>query len=407
MDRIPSELWAQIIEAFIFDAPLLVPDPFDCCRSPLRAVDGWISQDSISTFLENALTAMLVCRAWKEVAEHLRRMVFFVQDDPHDWTLVFLERPLEHMPQAHLLARLSYFQMDRRIPTWAHESNESKIQEFLREHLDKLQTRVIVGFCLKRLSLAIVSQRKQLLQIRAAKHYDRITASEGNFFSDMSMAFPNLVYLECRLEVDRTIEPNRKRLCLPHLKSLFLHSPLDTSEWSLPSLRNLLFEMNLPSTDQTLFTGSIMETLKTIRQFGDTLTFLGIFPSRLFPPDDFDIWKVCPQLVGLHWMGGIGDPKSSYPPADHPLEYLMVDSNDLEGNRGRDFISFLVRVPNLRVVSARLLNWEAQTRQRSLFLWGRTDLNLFVSAAKVIEALGIRFEDRKGRSFKEFEVSKL
>jgi hypothetical protein len=407
MDKIPFEIWEQIIEAFIFDAPVLVPDPFDCCRSPLRAVDDWISQEPLALFLDNTFTAMLVCRAWKEVAEHLRRMVFIVQDDPHDWTSFFLERPLEHIPQAHLLTRLSYFQMDRRIPTSAHESNESKIQEFLREHLDKLQTRILVGFCLKQLSRVVTSQGKQLPHLQAVKHYDRIAVYEGALFADVSTAFPNLVYLECKLEVTRTVELSCKKLCLPHLKSLFLHSPFETSEWSLPSLKNLLFEMNLPSSDQPLVAGSVAEMFKTIRQFGDSLTYLGIFPSQVSPPNNFDIWKVCPRLVGLHWIGGIGNPRYSDPPADHPLQYLMVNSDDLDGNRGPEFISFLVRVPNLRVVSARLLNWEAQTRRRSPLSWGTGDLNLFVSAAKAIEALGIRFEDRKGRSFKEFEASKL
>ncbi|PVF93118.1 hypothetical protein CPB86DRAFT_877386 [Serendipita vermifera] len=404
MDRIPSELWAQIIEVFVFGAPVLVPDPLDCCRSPLNAVDDWISQDPLSLFFDNVLTAMLVCRGWKEITDRLRKMVFIAQHSPLDWTSVLLDKPLKYITQAHLVARISFSQIDRLIPISSHGSDEIEIQDFLQAHLDELQARILVGVCLKRLSHAVVNQGNPLFHLQAAKHTEPIVANEA-FFSNISIAFPNLVYLECKLQRSQDAASSNSQLFLPHLKSLFLRSPFDTSGWSLPSLKGLIIEMNVPSTmEQPLVLGAVTEMLKTIRQFGRAVAFLGVISSLLSPPRDFDIWSCCPQLTGLNWIGGVGNLRDSNPPGNHPLQYLMAAPDNFDENQRLDFIYFLQRIPNLRTVSVPFLNWEVLNKRKSTLLSRIEHPSPLVSASKELEVIGIRFEDRKGRSLKEFQA---
>ncbi|PVF91133.1 hypothetical protein CPB86DRAFT_409874 [Serendipita vermifera] len=316
------------------------------------------------------------------------------------------EKPLGDITQAHLVARVRPFKEYGWMPASARESNPTKIQDFLQEHLDELQARILLGICPKRLSQAVANRGKPLFHLQAVKCIEPINADEA-FFRNRTMAFPNLVYLECKLWQPAS---SNNRLFLPHLKTLSLHDSFDTSKWSLPSLKNLVFDADLGYDAGSYWRipppMPVPEMFKTIRQFGHTLAFLGVLRFVFNPRQELDIWNCCPRLTGLRWGHGIENPIDSNPPVNHPLQYLLVDLDYFNSDNRSEFITFLRRFPNLRAVSTDFLPWDSLSRKRG-FLSKESTEGIFVSTAKEIEAMNIRVEDRNGQSFKEFEDSKV
>ena len=280
-------------------------------------------KDPHSSYLEYVgcrATLRQVCRAWNEFLESTDTWWVHAEDPYHPQKSFDLP-PLAD--QVTIVKRLSMTITTRESvgPTlnWASDLFQ-RVQAPILSYNINLEVPYDPNVIDKPYDLlAPVSTKMALRSLRIA------SSDQNNYrpisLSQLNANFKNLV----SLSLSGVTVRSTKKLALPQLEFLYIHSILPSEGWDLPRLRHVYLASG--------FHG-LIASIDSVRRYVPQLESLFLEPANYSPQPRFpgDFWESFPVLrlfglpyVPLRWggWGGWAVP----PPRSHPFRYLVSESS--------------------------------------------------------------------------------
>ncbi|KIM25086.1 hypothetical protein M408DRAFT_331392 [Serendipita vermifera MAFF 305830] len=418
----PVEIWLDIIDHILFDPISYLTDPFYPGCNLHTAVDQWTDNKRLRNLEFQRGTLRLVSRFWKNVVD-ARPWTYF---EPYRYKKLVVGDPrgqLEHSRRLefyepckdHILGSEPFgcCQCLEGISATTHDTS-------LFVDLDKSKFKVTIlrlplwGHC---------GQYLEASQERVGEIFPHLRA----LFISINRApksgllplFENLTFLSMRLERSAgwpraAAEP----YCLPAVQTLQIEVTNNFSfefwkYWDMPSLVHLILSSTSPL-------GLLVPLDAILANLGTNLISLRIYSREGYLLLPNDIWEMVPRLEylgtsALNRSESVALLESSGPPSDHPLRTFGI-----------------VEVPSMYTAreDADLIaqNWQALSVIADSHLWGdmpkdySSELDTlshphmhiydfcwmcFAVLHETCKQLGLRYEDRTGKTWEEFQAENL